>query len=186
LTTKGRAQAQALAEKLCEVKFSALFASPLLRAQQTAEILNAPYHLEIQTTDALSEHNAGALEGRADEAAWQEYSALFESWLVKRDLDARIPGGESFNEMRARFVPFLSDVVNRYADTDANILLVAHAGIYHSMLPLFLTNVGYMFGSKHILGNAALVLAEQREEGLVCLSWDGIELTPTGSTVNEI
>jgi len=186
LTAAGRAQARALAEKLRDVKFTAIYSSPLLRAQQTAQILNAARGLEIQTTPALVEHNAGELEGRADQEAWQAYSSLFETWLIQRDLDARIPGGESFNEMRARFMPFFTAVVNRFADTEAHILFVAHAGIFHSMLPLLLTNVGYTFGYKHILSNAALVLAEQRAEGLVCLSWDGVDLTPTGSIAHEV
>lgn len=186
LTEKGRAQAQALAEKLRGETLTAIYSSPLLRARQTAEILNAPHKLDIQITRALSEHHAGEFEGRADPAAWDEYTALFETWLVKRDLDARIPGGESFNEMRARFIPFIGDLTQEFRDTDANLLLVAHAGIYHSMLPLLLANVGYAFGYKHILSNAALVLAEQRDEGLVCISWDGVQLTPAGSIVNEI
>lgn len=185
LTEKGRAQALALAEQLRGETFAAIYSSPLLRARQTAEILNEPHGLEIQITPALSEHHAGNLEGRADQSAWDEYSALFETWLIQRDLDARIAGGESFNEMRARFIPFIGNLVQQYQDTDANLLLVAHAGIYHSMLPLLLTNVGYAFGRAHILSNAALVLAEQREEGLVCVSWDGVRLTPMGSIIRE-
>lgn len=192
LTEKGRAQVQARAEKLRAEKFAAIYTSPLLRARQTAEILcdaiasHAPHNLEIQVTSALSEHHAGKLEGRADRAAWDEYSALFEAWLIQRDLDAHIDGGESFNEMRARFIPFIAQLVQQYQDTDANLILVAHAGILHSMLPLLLTNVGYTFGRAHILNNAGLVLVEQREEGLVCVSWDGISLTPTGSIRDEI
>jgi broad specificity phosphatase PhoE len=188
LTEKGRAQVRALAEQLRGETFTAIYSSPLLRARQTAEILCsavAPQGLEIQITPALSEHHAGSLEGRADQAAWDEYSALFETWLIQRDLDARIAGGESFNEMRARFIPFIGHLVQHYQDTDANLLLVAHAGIYHSMLPLILTNVGYAFGRAHILSNAALVLAEQRAEGLVCVSWDGVRLTPMGSIIHE-
>jgi broad specificity phosphatase PhoE len=180
LTERGRAQVQAVAEKLRDVKFEAVFASPFLRAQQTAEILNTPHGLAIQTTPALSEHHVGDLDGRTDDAAWDEYAQLFATWIVKRDPDARRDGGESFNDMRARFVPFLDEVVQTYGDSDANILLVAHAGIFHAMLPSVLANVDYAFGSQHILGNAALVVAEQRDGALVCLSWDGIELMPEG------
>ena len=186
LTQKGRAQAKTLAQELRDVPLTAIYASPLLRAQQTAQILNEPHGLEIQTAPALSEHHAGEFEGRADPAAWDEYMGLFETWLVKRDLDARIPGGESFNDLRTRFMPFIADLTERYQDTDANILLVAHGGIYHTMLPLLLTNVGYAFGYKHILDNTACVIAEQREEGLVCLSWGGVKLTPMGRVADEI
>lgn len=186
LTATGRAQAQTLAEKLRDETFAEIYASPLLRARQTAEILNAPHGLEIQITPALSEHHAGILEGRADQAAWDEYRALFETWLIQRDLDARIKGGESFNELRARFIPFINALARRHQDTAANILLVAHGGIYLMMLPLILTNIGFAFARAHILSNTALVLTEQRAEGLVCLSWDGVKLTPSGSIVDEI
>lgn len=176
LTEKGRQQAQALAEKLRDVKFAAIYASPLLRARQTAEILNAPHGLEIQITPAIREHDAGDLEGRSDRAAWDEYSKLFETWIVRRDLDARMPNGESFNEMVARFNQLVAGVVEKYARTDANILLVGHGGILHAMLPSLLANVDYDFGYKHLLGNAAVVIVEAKDNVLECISWDGVEL----------
>lgn len=180
LTEKGRAQAEAMSEQLRAIPFQALYASPFLRAQQTAEILNEPHGLAIQTVAALSEHDAGDLDGRADQEAWNAYLKLYEEWLIKQDPDARRAGGESFNDMRARFVPFISDLIEKNGHTGANILLVGHVGIFMSMLPLVLANVDFAFTRHHILGNAALVVAEERAGALVCLSWDGIELMPEG------
>ena len=85
--------------------------------------------------------------------------------------------------VRSRFAPFFQDLVRQYGATSANILLVGHGGIFHSMLPLLLTNVGYAFSYKHLLGNTAVVLAEYQQDGLVCVEWDGVRLTPTGSVV---
>ncbi len=181
LTDKGRAQVQVRAESLRAVKYSEIYSSPMLRARQTAEILNAAHGLEIQFTPALLEHDAGDFEGRADQEAWDEYSKLFETWILKRDLDARTPNGESFNDMRARFIPFFSDLAQKYADTNANLLLVGHAGIFHTMLPLVLANVGYAFGAQHLLRNAGLVVAAQDNGALICVEWDGIKLSPTGT-----
>src|SRR5689334_7412361 len=82
LTPKGETQAHALAEILRPITFTEIYASPMLRARKTAEILNAPHGLEIQITPALREHDAGDLDGRSDAAAWQEYQTLFETWLV--------------------------------------------------------------------------------------------------------
>ena len=186
LTDKGRAQAQALAEKLRDISFAEIFVSPMLRARETAEIINASRSMTLTITPAIIEHNAGDLEGRSDPAAWADYNTLFEKWIVARDLNARMPNGESFNDMRARFIPFLSDLAQKYADTDANILLVGHAGIFHSMLPLVLSNVGYAFGSQHILSNTAVVIAEQQDGALVCLEWDSVKLSPTGTILDEI
>jgi broad specificity phosphatase PhoE len=186
LTQTGREQAQTLAEKLRDVKFTAIYASPMLRARQTAEILNAPHELTVQFVPALLEHDAGNFEGRADEEAWNEYSRLFETWVVKRDLDARIEGGESFNDMHTRFAPFLNSLVDEYGETDANILLVGHAGIFHAMLPLLLSNVSYEFGYHHILSNTAVVTVELHDGALCCISWDGVELEPKTVRANEI
>jgi len=183
LTDKGIEQARALAEKLRDVPFAALYASPLLRARQTAEILNVPHGLPIQITDAIREHDAGDLEGRMDPEAWDGYTKLYETWLVTRDLDARMPNGESFNDMRARFVPFLGTLLQKYENTDANLLLVGHAGIYYSMLPLVFANVGYEFAYKHILDNTGLVIAEQQQDGLICSEWNGVALAPNGAVV---
>ncbi len=180
LTEQGRAQAQALAEKLRRVPVTAIYSSPLLRARQTAEILNGPHGLEIQIEPALREHDPGELEGRSDPAAWKQYAELFETWILKGDRDARIPGGESWNELHGRFAPFLEGLVARYHATDAHLVLVAHAGILHAMLPAFLSNVDYRFGYEHILSNSALVIAQARPNGLYCESWDGVELELAG------
>lgn len=183
LTPTGIEQAKALSQKLSNIRFTAIYSSPLLRARQTAEILNAPHGLPIQLTEAIREHDAGDLEGRMDPEAWDGYTKLFETWLVTRDLDARMPNGESFNDMRARFVPFLGDILQKYENTDANLMFVGHAGIYYSMLPLVLANVGYEFAYKHILSNTGMVIAEQQAEGLICSEWNGVTLAPNGAVV---
>lgn len=186
LTEKGKQQAHALAEQLRNVNFSAIYSSPMRRARQTAEILGAPHGLTVQFTPALLEHDAGDFEGRGDDTAWNEYGKLFESWIVERDLDARIPNGESFNDMHARFAPFLESLIARYGATDANLLLVAHGGIFHALLPFVLANVGYEFGYNHMLGNTAVVIAEVKDRTLMCLSWGGIEMMPKEQCAHEI
>lgn len=180
LTAKGKEQAQTVAELLRPVKFTEIYASPMLRARQTAEIVGAPHGLDIQIVPALREHDAGDLEGRADEAAWRDFQTLFETWIVKRDLDARIPNGESFNDLKARFGPFLDGLVQKHADTNASILIVAHAGIFHAMLPALLSNVGYEFGATHILGNTGIIVVEVQEGMLLCREWAGVRFSSTG------
>lgn len=178
LTEKGKAQVAHLAEQLREVKFDAIYASPLLRARQTAELLNAGRGLPMQITPALREHDAGELEGRADKAAWEEYANLFKTWMRRNNLDARITGGESFTELRARFELLLEALVQKYGDSEANILLIAHGGIFHLILPNLLNNVDYSFSREHLLENAAVIIAEYKHEQLLCVSWAGVELNP--------
>lgn len=181
LTDNGRAQVAKLAEELAPISCSAMYSSPFLRARQTADILAARLGVSYTLADALREHDPGELEGLSGPEHWQRYLDLFAEWLYTQNLDARIPGGESFNEMRARFVPFIADLLERHNRPEGIILLVGHAGLYHSMLPLILTNVGYSFSSKHVLDNAAYVLAETQESGLVCLQWGQVLVSQQGA-----
>lgn len=173
LTAKGRAQVEALAERLAGLPLTAIYASPLLRAQQTAEILAAPHGLTVQNADALREHDAGELEGRSDAEAWAQYAGLFDRWLAK-ELDARVAGGESYAELRDRFVPFLQELMQKYGGSEAHVVLVGHGGLFHTMLPLVLANVEPKLSFQHLLGNATVVLAETRSEQLICLTWGDI------------
>lgn len=83
-----------------------------------------------------------------------------------------MPGGESFLDIQARFVPFLDELV-RMPDQEA-ILLVGHGGLYHAMLPAVLTNIDHSIVARHPLSPTACVLAEASAEGLTCRMWCGI------------
>lgn len=182
LTANGRAQVEALADELRDVQFAAIYSSPLLRARETAGILSERLGVPYEVIDDLREHHAGELEGRRDPASWQQYRNLIETWLLKQDTDARIPGGESYSELRARFIPLMTQLRDKHAATSDSIIVVGHGGLFHFMLPLFVSNVSFAFGMNHVLGNAACVVAEWRGEAWVCTRWDdkplGFEVSP--------
>jgi len=71
LTDRGRAQAQALADRwLAEgVTFDRCISSPLLRARQTAEIICTALHLPLEFDPAWMEIDNGLLEGMSEEEA---------------------------------------------------------------------------------------------------------------------
>lgn len=178
LTDTGRAQVAALAEQLKELPFQAIYSSPLLRARQTAEILSQQLGVTYYVVDALREHDVGELEGYSDPASWDRYEELIGEWFHKQDLDARIPGGESFNELRARFMPFIAELQEQYGATDDPVLLVGHGGLFHFMLPLLFSNVGFAFSGKHGLGNTACIIGEWQDEFWVCTKWGDTTLEP--------
>src|SRR6185503_17136046 len=65
LTDRGRAQAQALAErwKSEKVKFDLVIASPLSRARETAEIVATAVGAKIEFDPMLLERHIGEMEG---------------------------------------------------------------------------------------------------------------------------
>jgi probable phosphoglycerate mutase len=173
LTEQGRQQARALADALRAVPLTHIYTSPLLRAVETAQIVASSQGLTYLIADALREYDCGILEGRADPQAWAQYETTWRDWLERGQPDSHPPGGESFHDLRARFVPFINQLVQQHSGTPARLLLIGHGGVYRAMLPLVLSAIDTAFAVAHPLGNAAYVLAEEQQGQLICREWGG-------------
>ncbi|MGD9001140.1 MAG: histidine phosphatase family protein [Anaerolineae bacterium] len=171
LTKRGKAQAVALAQQLGALSVARIFSSPLLRAVQTAEILSAALSVPYETVDALREYACGILEGRSDAASWAQYRRVLEDWIIHHRWESRIEGGESFVEIRDRFVPFIEHLVKAYVDSAETLVLVGHGGLYRCMLPLVLENLDFGFAMQHPLSNTGYVEAEVSSAKAVCVEW---------------
>jgi broad specificity phosphatase PhoE len=74
LTDLGRSQAEELAKKLVGRDIEVVFASPLVRAQETAEILSDKLGAEVETVEGLRERNwYGILTGMVKAEAKEKY-----------------------------------------------------------------------------------------------------------------
>lgn len=178
LTPRGIEQVQRLADRLEDIRFDAFYTSPVYRAVQSADILSQRLNVAYSIEPALIEYHVGIWDGKDDKAGWQEYDRVLHEWLHNRNWDERMEGGESFNDIRARFVPFIESLLSAYSGSDAVILCLGHGGTYRTMLPLVLANVDFGYTAVHSIGYSSYILAEQRGEHLVCLSWDGEQLSP--------
>jgi broad specificity phosphatase PhoE len=173
LTRKGRKQAIALAQRLAGLPVTRIYSSPVLRAIETSVILANRLDLEYEVVEALREYDCGNLEGRSDEAAWRLWQELFDAWVVHRDWQRRIEGGESFYDVQNRFVPFIGGLVRQYGRTDNGLVCVSHGGIYWMMLPLVMKNVDHTLIQQYGFDYAACIVAELRGQELVCMEWSG-------------
>lgn len=160
LTSTGRNQAAALAGRLVDRGITRIYTSPLLRAIETAVIVANRLGIDYETTDALREYDCGILEGRADEQAWSEWQRLHDDWVIHARHASRIEGGESFDDLRARFVPFVETLRRRYGESGDGLLCVSHGGLYAMMLPLVLP------GFSGWIGHTGFVSAESGSGGL--------------------
>jgi len=173
LTPRGIEQARAVAHSLADLQFAAIYSSPVLRAVQTAQILAESFPAPLTITEALREWNVGIYEGTTDTHGWELHAAVQQDWFFHNKLDSKMPGGESFLEIQARFVPFIDLLVNQWGDSDCSLLLVAHGGLYMAMLPVILKNISFDFAAQHGFTYTAVTVAESRSAGLECLSWCG-------------
>ena len=176
LTPAGREQAVALAERLRECGITRIYSSPLLRAIETSVLVAERLGVEYEVTDALREFDCGSAEGRTDAEAWGLWQSAVDNWRLHGHREWRIPGGESFYDLRDRFVPFVEGLVSEHGATDANLLCVAHGGIYWMMLPLVLTNVDNALMAQRGFGHGMRVVAELGRDGLRCVEWDGVKV----------
>ena len=180
LTEKGRRQAFQLAQALRRRDITRIYSSPVLRALETTILMANRLGVEYEIAAALREYDLGDLEGQADEKTWQSWRELFDAWTKYQRWDKRAPGGESFHEVRERFVPFIEGLIRQYRDTPANLLCLGHGGLYWVMLPLVLKNIDYDFISSHPLDYATAVVSQLSADGLFCLEWNGVQVTPAG------
>jgi len=169
LTARGRHQAAELAENLSGIQFDRIYTSPLLRARETAEILSNHLDVPLEITTALREGDSGVLEGRSDPAAWAIFEQINAAWRAG-DLGVRAKDGESFLDMKTRFVPFIEQLLAHGAE---NILLVGHGSLFRFMLPDLLINIDADWAAPFPIANTAYILAENTPDGLTCLSWCG-------------
>ncbi|MFT8312509.1 MAG: histidine phosphatase family protein [Sporolactobacillus sp.] len=123
LNERGRKQAEMVGKFLQSAKFLAVVTSPLLRAKQTAEIIN-----NFTGKLPLIE-NADFIE--------KAYGKASGMTILERDEhfpDGVIPGMESIEMVRKRVIRGLSTVKQSFPDQP--VLLVAHGGLINVILAL--------------------------------------------------
>jgi 2,3-bisphosphoglycerate-dependent phosphoglycerate mutase len=172
LTENGRRQAGRLANTLARYPISHLFSSPLPRAMETGQIIAVRLGLTCVAAAALKEYDCGMCEGRSDEAAWQAWQSLFEDWYDFQRYDVKIDGGESFHDIRQRFISFIDDLVEKFSGTKSEIVCISHGGVYCLMLPLVVKNIDHDLISRYGFHPATYLVTELQPDGLVCTEWD--------------
>lgn len=126
LTENGIEQSKKLAKKLKEhYSIEKIISSDLIRAKQTADIINFELNVEIEYTDKLREMNNGLLAGMKNEIAEKEFPGIYFNTL---DMDEQYPGGESPNEFFERVVYGFKTILEENKNV-SNLALVTHGGV---------------------------------------------------------
>ncbi|MFL7807932.1 MAG: histidine phosphatase family protein [Anaerolineae bacterium] len=124
LNERGRVQSQAAAEALVDSGASAIYASGLRRAVETAEIIGARLGLPVKTHAGLREYDFGDLEGATTSEVLAEWKALLGQW--RTDPSAKPPGGESAMEFTRRVGGALQEIAGQHESE--RVIVVSHGG----------------------------------------------------------
>ncbi len=117
----------------------AIYASPLKRALDSAEIIAAPYRIKPFIFKGLREMSFGKWEGMTFDSIKQQYPEAFNAW-TNNPFKNRPVGGESIKEVSERVINVLHQVLSRHSS--GNIAIVAHGGVNRVIL-CHLTGIPY-------------------------------------------
>lgn len=122
LSTKGRAEAEAMATALADESISAFYSSPIERTVETASIIAARHALRVKKDKGLLEADYGDWSGKK---LTQLRKAPQWPLIQRAPSHAAFPGGETMRSMQQRIV----DAIPRIASNHPNetIVLVSHA-----------------------------------------------------------
>lgn len=171
LTENGKLQAEQLGERLKEAGITGIFASPLMRAVHTAQIVGEVLKAPVAAADALREVDCGVMEGRSDEEAWFAVGHAMRQWLEEGDLDYRIKDGESYREVLARFEKFLQKVIT--TGVEGSLLFVSHGGTLRLVLPQLIKDLSPALYQDHFFNYTDYTVTEVVDGSLVCVEWCG-------------
>jgi len=135
LSEEGRLQARLLGERLENAHVEAIWSSDLLRAVETADIINESLHVPREIRADLKEISFGDMEGLSDEII----ADRFEDFLRERarmERDLSYPGGECFSDVVRRVLPVMEEILERDYET---VAVVTHGGVIRSMTAHYLS-----------------------------------------------
>jgi len=121
-------QIKKIIPRLKQEQFDLIITSPLMRARQTAEIINQELKLGLATEDSIKERDYGEFEGQSIEQVKKEHPDYFKN---KIDYDIPGEGEESYEQITRRVKKFLQQLSQHYPNK--KILVVCHLTVMRTL-----------------------------------------------------
>lgn len=171
ITELGRGQAVASAQKLAGNDYDGIFASTMIRTQQTAQPMADALHEPVAVLPGLRELEAGVYEGRPEASAADTYFGAPQQWL-QGNRAARIPGSVDGNEFDSRF----DQAVQQIYDTgDDKPVAYSHGGAIMLWVSMNVGNPDPQLLRSHPLDNTGYVVVQGNPtDGWRLIDWDGV------------
>lgn len=126
LNATGLEQARRLAARMAGEEADAVYASDLLRAQQTAQPIGTTLALQPVPECGLREQSFGRVDGLTVDDIRQRHPQALEGWL-RFDENYSMPEGESTREFHARVMEALRRLCA--AHPEQKLVVVTHGGV---------------------------------------------------------
>lgn len=167
LNATGLEQARRLAARMAGEKADALYASDLLRAQQTAQPIAGQLALAQVPEAGLREQNFGRVDGMRVDDIKEQLPEAWEGWL-RFEQDYCMPEGESTRQFHARVMESIYRLVALHPDQ--TVVVVTHGGVL-DMIYRTARSLGLDGPRQSDIPNAGLNRIRVREGGIDILHW---------------
>jgi probable phosphoglycerate mutase len=147
LTEFGFKQVRQIAEPMQKIGFTKIYTSPLIRAQQTAEIIGKSCGLKPIVIEALREVDVGILDGKCIEQYDRQkiYDEVISKWNIGQNWIG-FQDGESLKDVKNRIDNFLS-----YVDhANQKVLVIGHGLFFMALIWLLCDNHGPKYNNGRI------------------------------------
>lgn len=161
LSPRGRLEIERLRCHLArELRFDAIYSSPLSRASETALSLVDAGLGSLHFCPALKEINCGEADGLAVREVQRRFPELWRENLRQVRDDFRWPGGESYREFRDRCVAAVQSIAANHPC--GRVAIVTHAGV-----------ISQIIGSIHGLSPACWESFRPANASISEMAWQG-------------
>ena len=134
LSEEGRRQAELLGERLFGEQIDAVWSSNMIRAIETADIINEKLNTARVIREELKEISFGDMEGLSDEVIADRYEDFLRA-RAKMEKDLTYPGGESAADVLSRTLPVMREIMSQDYET---VAIVTHGGVIRSLVAHYL------------------------------------------------
>lgn len=189
LTEKGRQEAQAVADLLGDNNYDAIYASQMVRTQQTAAPMSAYLGLPIQVLPGLQEIEAGIYEGTPESEAAAGYGKIIGAWAIAGQRGVAMPGTTLTGDgLDARVDGAIQQM---YDKGDRNVAVFSHGGTIMVWTMMNASNLTVTdkidLLSHYALGNTDYVVVEGNpEDGWILTDWNGKKFSPEPTFEHEV
>jgi broad specificity phosphatase PhoE len=132
LTSKGRLQAEQTRAVFNGANIDAIYASPLKRASETAQIIASGTGLQVEIMENFRELNFGDLEDLGNSShAWEIHFQVIKDWMTGKP-NTSFPGGEDYFTARQRLRQGVETILKN--SVGRRIVIVGHGGLFSTGL----------------------------------------------------
>lgn len=133
LTDEGVRQAEYAAELLASMNISAIYSSPIQRAEDTARIVGEKTSVDVTIDERLTELDMGKFTGMGYDEIYKNHGNVFLKFY-NEELEIAHNGVETFVQVKKRIMAMASDAAKSYPDQ--NVVLVTHMDPIKAMLSI--------------------------------------------------